>query len=117
MYIFTRINTLLDEHVPNLKLSIKEISLKAKPWINYDRVLKRYCNENNPTLKVARHSKYKSARKLVIFKMKKIKKESYKNYFQRCSKNVKKTWGGIKSIVTLKFKDKISDSFFCNFVQ
>ena len=29
---FARVNTLLDEHAPNHKLSKKEISLKAKPW-------------------------------------------------------------------------------------
>ena len=69
-------------------------------------ILKRYCNENNPTLKVAKHNKYKNARNVIIFKVKKSKKEYYQNYFQKHSKNVKKNWDGIKSIVTLKFKDK-----------
>ena len=54
---FTMINTLLDEHAVYHKLSKKEISLKAKPWINKniqalmrerDRLSKRYCNEDNP---------------------------------------------------------------------
>ena len=72
----------------------------------HDRLFKRYCNENNPTLKVAKHNKYKNARNVIIFKVKKSKKEYYQNYFQKHSKNVKKTWDGIKSIVTLKSKDK-----------
>ena len=47
----------------NNKFSEKERSLKAKPWINkntqplmteHNRLFKRYCNENNLTLKVAR---------------------------------------------------------------
>ena len=68
---FARVNTLLDEHALNHKLSKNEISLKVKPWINKnvqdltrerDRLFKRYCNENNPTLKVAKHNKYKNAR-------------------------------------------------------
>ena len=42
---------------------------------------KHYCNENNPTLKVAKHTKYKNTRNLVIFKVKKSKKEYYQNYF------------------------------------
>ena len=80
---FARVNRLLDEHAPNHKLSKKEISLKAKPWINKniqalmrerDRLFKRYCNENNPTLKVAKHNKYKNARNVIIFKVKKSKK-------------------------------------------
>lgn len=32
--LFARINTLLDENVPNRKLCKKEISLKSKAWIN-----------------------------------------------------------------------------------
>ena len=68
----------------------------------HDRLFKRYSNENN---KVAKHGKYKNARNVVIFKVKQSKKEC-QNYFQKHSKNVIKTWGGIKSIVTLKSKDK-----------
>ena len=54
---FASVSTTLDEHAPNLKLSKKEILLKAEPWINKNiqslmrkrgRIFKRYCNENNP---------------------------------------------------------------------
>ena len=73
---FARVNTLLDEQAPHHKLSEKETSLKAKPWINKniqglmrerDRLFKRCCNENNPTLKVAKYNKYKNARNVVIY--------------------------------------------------
>ena len=65
---FARVNRLLDEHAPNHKLSKKEISLKTKPRINkniqsvmreHNILFKLYCNENNPTHKVAKHKKYK----------------------------------------------------------
>ena len=81
---FSRVNTLLDEHAPNHRLSKKEISLKAKSWINKNiqalmrqrhRLVKRNCNENNPTLKVVKHNRYKNARNVIIFKVKKSKKE------------------------------------------
>ena len=39
-------------------------------------------------------------------KIKESKKQYYQNYFQRNSKNLKKTWDGIKSVVTLKSKAK-----------
>ena len=68
----------------------------------HDRLFKRYSNENN---KVTKHGKYKNARNVVIFKVKQSKKEC-QNYFQKHSKNVIKTQGGVKSIVTLKSKDK-----------
>ena len=72
-----------------------------------NRLFKRYCNESNPTLKVAKHNKYKNAQSSVIFKAKKSeKKEYYQNYFQKHSKNVKKNWDSIKSTVTLKSKNK-----------
>ena len=70
------------------------------------RLVKRNCNENNPTLKVAKHNRYKNPRNVITFKVKKSKKEQYQNYFQKHSNNVKKAWDGIKSIVTLKSKDK-----------
>ena len=54
-----------------------------------DRLFKRYCDENNPTLKVSKHNKYKNAPK----KKKKSKKEYCQNYFQKHSKNVKKDLG------------------------
>ena len=41
-----------------------------------DRLFKRYCNEYNTTLKVAKHNKYKNARNLVIFKVKKKRKRN-----------------------------------------
>ena len=70
------------------------------------RLFKRYCNENNPTLKIAKHKKYKNSRNVITFKIKQSKKEYYQNYFQKHSKNVKKSWGGIKSITAVKFIDK-----------
>ena len=95
---FAKVNILLDEHAPNHKLSKREISLKAKSWINKniqalmrerDRLFKRYCNENSPTLKAAKHNKYKNAWNVIILKVKKSKKEYYQNYFQKHSKIVK----------------------------
>ena len=56
-----------------------------------DRLFKCYCNENNPTLKVAKHNRYKNARNTFIFKVKQSEKEYYQNYFRKHSKNAKKT--------------------------
>ena len=41
-------------------------------------------------------------------KIKESKKQYYLNYFQRNSKNLKKTWNDKKSVVTLKSKAKAS---------
>ena len=67
-------------------ISKKEISLKAKTWINKniqalmrecDRLFKHYCNENNPTLTVAKYSKYKKSSKRNYIQSQKIKKNIY----------------------------------------
>ena len=58
---FARVITLLNEHAPNHKLSKKEVSLKAKPWINKniqallierDRLFKRYCKQSITNIKM-----------------------------------------------------------------
>ena len=51
----------------------------------HERLFKRYCDENDPALKVAKHK-----RNVIIFKVKKSKKEYYQNYFQKHSKKVLK---------------------------
>ena len=61
---------------------------------------------------IAKHKKHQNTRDLVIFKVKKSKKEYYQNYFQKHSKNVKKTWDSIKSIVMLKYIDKTTPNSF-----
>ena len=54
----------------------------------HERLFKRYCNENNLALKVAKHK-----RNGIIFKVKKSKKEYYQNYFQKHSKKILKNLG------------------------
>ena len=58
---------------------------------------------------LTKHNDYKRIRNIVVSKIKESKKQYHQNYFQRNSKNLKKkTRDGIKSVVTLKFKDKKS---------
>ena len=87
----TRVNTLLDEHASNHKLSKKEISLKASYHIQalmkeHCRLFKRYCNENNPSIKVAKHGKYKNTGNVIIFKFKQSKKRILSELFSKTSK-------------------------------
>ena len=100
---------------------INFLKQKAKPWINKniqahvrerDRLFKHYCNENNPTLKVAKHNKYENAQNVIIFKVKKSKKECYQNYFQNHAKNVNKTWDGIKSVGRFYMKEGQNFQFY-----
>ena len=56
-----------------------------------DRLFKRYCNENNPTLKVAKHNKHKNARNVIIFKVEKPKKNIIRIIFKSIQKMFKKS--------------------------
>ena len=104
---------LLDEHAPLHELTKKEMSLKVKPWITKkiqflmklrDKKYKLYCKESDPIIKEAKHNDFKIIRNQVTFQIKNSKQNYYKRYFEKNSKNVKKVWEGIKSIVTLKSK-------------
>ena len=52
-----------------------------------DRLFKRYCNENNPTLKAAKLKKYKNARNTIIFKFKQLKKRILSELISKAVKN------------------------------
>ena len=60
---------------------------------------------------LTKHSDYKKIQNIVVSKLKESKKQYYQNYFQKNSKNLKKTWDTIKSVVTLKSKARTSPNF------
>ena len=49
-----------------------------------DRLFKRYCDENNPTLKVSKHNKYKNAPKKKKKSKKRILSELFSKAFKKC---------------------------------
>ena len=71
------------------------------------RLFKRYWNENNPTFKVAKNSKYKNARNLVILKVKNSEIIGIVRFiFESIQNMLKKPKGGFKLVGTLKSKDE-----------
>ena len=53
-------------------------------------------------LKDVFHTKYKKYRNLLSTLMKKSKQDYYDKYFERNWNNIKNTWKGIKSLISLK---------------
>ena len=53
-------------------------------------------------LKEVFYTKYKKYRNFLSTLMKKSKQAYYDKYFERNSNNIKKTWKGIKSLISLK---------------
>ena len=58
-------------------------------------------NEKDPVLKEGFHTKYKKYRNLLSTLMKKSKQAHYDKYFERNCNNIKNTWKGIKSLISL----------------
>ena len=73
----------------------KSISVKNK-------FLTNYINKKDPILTVECHTNYKKYRNLLSTLTKKSKQAYYDRYFERNCNNIKNTWKGIKSVISLK---------------
>ena len=109
MYL-DKINMLLDTYAPLKRINKYKLKFQSKPWITLglqksisvkNRLLTNYINKKDPILKEEFHNKYKIYRNLLSTLMKKSKQAYYK-YFERNWNNIKNTWKGIKSLISLK---------------
>ena len=73
----------------------KSISVKNK-------LLKNLINKKDPKLKEEFHTNYKKYRNLLSILMKKSKQAYYDKYFERNWNNIKNTWNGMKSLISVK---------------
>ena len=87
------------------------MKFKFKPWITLglqksvsvkNKLLKSFINKKDPILKEEFHTNYKKYRNLLSTLMKKSKQAYYDKYFERNWNNIKNTWKGIKSLISLK---------------
>ena len=86
------------------------MKFNSKPWITLgleksisvkNKLLTNYINKRDPILKEEFHTKYKIYRNLLSTLMKKSKQAYYDKYFERNWNNIKNTWKGIKSLISL----------------
>ena len=110
MYL-DKINVLLDTYVPLKRINRYKMKFKSKPWITLglqksisvkNKLLKKFINKKDPILKEEFHTNYKKYRNLLSTLMKKSKQAYYDKYFERNWSNIKNTWKGIKSLISLK---------------
>ena len=89
------------------------MKFKFKPWITLGlqksisvkkKLLKNFINKKDPILKEEIHTNYKKYRNLLPTLMKKSKQAYYDKYFEKNWNNIKNTWKGIKSLISLKTK-------------
>ena len=105
-----KINMLLYIYAP-LKRVKNKLKFKSKPWITLglqksisltNKLLTNFINKKDPILKEECHTNYKKYRNLVSTLMKKSKQAFHNRYFERNWNNIKNTWKGIKSLISLK---------------
>ena len=119
MQYFTTINKLIDQYMPLVEMTQKEIKLQSKPWITQDilkmtnereKLYKLYIKTKNTTLKDEFHVKYKELRNKVRDSTRKSQKEYLQNYFAKNITNIKNTWKGIKSVINISASNKSQPS-------
>ena len=102
---------LLDTFAPLKRVNKYKMKFKSKPWITLglqksisvkNKLLKKFINKKDPILKEEFHTNYKKYRNLLSTLMKKSKQAYYDKYFERNWNNIKNTWKGIKSLISLK---------------
>ena len=110
MYL-DKINMLLDTYAPLKRINKYKMKFKSKPWITLglqksisvkNKLLKNFINKKDPVLKEEIHTNYKKYRNLLSTLMKKSKQAYYDKYFEKNWNNIKNTWKGIKSLISLK---------------
>ena len=94
-------NSLLNKYAP----------FKAKPWIKFDiqksvsvknKLLKKFINKKDPQIKAECHEKYKKYRNLLSTLLKESKQIYYTKYFESNWNNIRNTWKGVKTIISIK---------------
>ena len=107
----TTVNSIIAEHAPLKKISVKERKLRAKPWItkgiltsinNKNKTYRKYCRAKNQTRRDELHNLLKKYQNSInkIIKVSKVK--YYHQYFNINKRNLLKVWEGIKEIIHCK---------------
>ena len=106
-----KMNSILDEHAQLKRVNKYKLKFKSKPWITpaiqksisvKNNLLKRFINSKDPQVKDIFHEQYKDYRNMLSTLLKKSRTNYYNQYFEANMNNIKNTWKGIKSILTIK---------------
>ena len=102
---------LLDTYAPLKRVKKYKLKFKSKFWIMLglqksvsvkNKLLTNLVNKEDPILNEECHTNYKKYRNLLSTCMEKSKQAYYDRYFERNWDNIKNTWKGIKSLISLK---------------
>ena len=98
----TTVNSVIAEHAPLKKMSVKERKLKAKPWItkgiltsinNKNKIYQNYCRAKNQTRRDELNNFFKKYRNSINKIIKVSKAKHYHQYFNINKRNLLKSFG------------------------
>ena len=101
------------KHAPLKTLTIQEKKLRLKPWITTgiltsvktkNRIYRKFLRTKNTTTKQQLHDHFKYYRNNLTNITKASKAIYYKNFFEDNEGNLRKTWEGIREIISISKK-------------
>ena len=101
---------MISNHTPLRKTRKRELKFQSKPWITSglqksvvikNKLFGKFIKSKNSIVKEKLHNDYKSYRNMISTLLKQSKKNYYNKYFKD-NNNMKNTWEGIRSIISLK---------------
>ena len=113
--LFEKVNTIVDTHLPLKKVTEKDKKIQKKPWITSgirksiqqrDKLFNNFVKCKDPLRKDEFHRRFKIIRNKVVSITRTSKKLYFKSFFEENSKNLKKTWSGIKSVINIHNANK-----------
>ena len=96
------------KRLPNIDLNSQLSSALQKSISIKNKIFKNYIKKKDITQKNKLHNHYKIYRNLISSLMKKSKQNYYSKYFESNYPNIKNTWKGIKSIISMRSSSSIT---------
>ena len=110
-------NNILDKHALFKNITKYKLKFRTKPWITpalqksisiKNKFFKNYIKKKDITQKNELHNNYKIYRNLISTLMKTSKQNYYSKYFESNLTNIKNTWKGIKSIISMRSSSSVT---------
>ena len=105
------VEKMISNHAPLSKAKKRDLKFQSKPWITSglqksiaikNKLFDKFIESTNPIIKEKLHNDYKIYRNMISTLLKQSKKKYYDKYFKDNINNMKNTWEGIRSIISLQ---------------
>ena len=112
---YTQISSLVDQHLPQIRLTNKQKKFLSKPWITAglrksiykrDKLFRHFTKSSDRILKSNYRKEYKTYRNYIVSLSRKSKSNYHSNYFHNHINNIQKIWQGVKNIISTNSSNK-----------